>query len=97
MPEVVLMPATPPGRVYAARPNREYGELPPPRGCRVTDLDTGEPVRFVLRVEFDADADEGWATVTTADADAAGHVRYADGEVYKTEARRRVRVAGTPA
>jgi hypothetical protein len=71
-----------PRRVYDERPTP--GERPLPPGTRVLNHDGGA-VPFVTRVEFDADADEGAATVyvrvATPDGAAVPNPPYAGGAV----------------
>lgn len=61
------------GRVYDVRPDVSRGERP---GKNVTVVALDGPsagaVRYVTRVEFDADADEGPAAVTTLVTDLNG-------------------------
>ncbi len=73
------------GRVYAVYPDMEKGERRGAR-CQVEQLgfSNWSPVRYITRVEFDDDADEGPALVTALKTDANGnlptshhdHVRY---------------------
>jgi hypothetical protein len=85
------------GRTYGTEP----GDTPFPARYRLEPADpSGLTIGYgrVLRVAFDDDADEGWATVTHEVPDTSGMVRPGGPPVVRTEdVRAAVRVADAAA